>query len=48
MCGEAEGADFISQEKRSLEGEGETPLQASFILGNGREDGIIFLGNIHP
>lgn len=35
-CGfaEAEGAGFISLEKRSLESEGKTSLQSSFTLGN--------------
>lgn len=48
MCGEAEGTGFINLEKRSLESEGETSLQSSFTLGNGREDGTRFLGNIYP
>lgn len=47
MCGVAEGAGFISLENRSLESEGETSLQSSFTLGNGREDGTRFLGNIY-
>lgn len=31
MCGEAEGAGCINLEKTSLEGDGETSLQSSFI-----------------
>lgn len=46
MWGEAVGAVFISLEKRSLESEGGTSLQST--LGNGREDGTRFLGNIYP